>query len=635
MASILLLTDCSEPVGTTPFSTTMPLHFSHGAGFYTKPFRLTLSSALPGATIYYTVDGSVPDLSRVMTDGTWATLPLETRERTFIYTEPIDLAPLAERGDEITLIPTGGADSRPGWSEPRSDSYKSTVVRALAVGDSASSPERVNTYFIAPEGPNRYTLPVASIATGRSNLFAPETGIYVPGVAGQNYNQRGDEWERPVHIELFDNRGRRVLAQDAGIRIHGGFSRQFPQKAVRLYARAEYGASHFAYRFFESKTDSKFKRVIMRAGGNDNANAHLRDAALQTLVQHLSFETQHYQPLILFINGEYWGIHEFRDRYDDRHLALRYDLDRRDIAIIENDTELVAGAPSDLSAYHEFIARVREGGLRSRTDFDAWMDLDGYLDYIVTEMYAANTDWPYNNIMCWRYKGAGTAGESPRDGRWRWMLFDVDRSFGLTSTKDTDMVALLLTGTAYSASQSLFRGLMEVAPVRHEFLQRVAVHLATTFSPDRVQPHIDSLASLLEPEIGEHIRRWTRPGSFADWTNQIDIMLDFAADRPAIFRRQIDEYFEEVTGIAELRITQIRDGQGLRLHTVSLSESTPGVRITGGIWTGQMFTGVPVVLRAEHAGLAHAVISGDVKDVERGDDRLSFVMVGPTRIDLH
>src|SRR5690606_16126069 len=98
--------------------------------------------------------------------------------------------------------------------------------------------------------------------------------------------------------------------------------------------------SRLRYRFFDSKTQEEFKSVILRAGGNDNSRTHIRDGVLQMLVQHLSFETQHYQPIILFINGEYWGLHGLRDRYDDHHLSSRYGLDRSGIVIPENDSEL-------------------------------------------------------------------------------------------------------------------------------------------------------------------------------------------------------------------------------------------------------------------------------------------------------
>jgi hypothetical protein len=637
LRSALALSDISVvPVyGEAPApSASPPPNFSHKAGFYAEPFQLTLSSARSGAVIYYTVDGSVPDPARVMDDAGWAALPVETRARTFAYTQPIDLAPLAARADEITLIPTGDRIASRAWREPLGNSYKGTVVRALVVVNSKASAERVQTYFITPRGHNRYTLPVVSLATDRANFFAPDLGIYVPGLTGENYNYRGDEWERPVHVELFERGGRRVLAQDAGVSIHGGYTRMFAQKALRLSARGEYGTSRFAHRFFASKEEREFKRIIMRAAGHDNARAHLRDAALQTLVQHLSFETQHYQPLILFINGEYWGLHDFRDRYDDHHLALRYGVDRGSIALFEDDASVITGDAADAAAYQDLVRRIGNGTLGTAEAVARELDLDGYLDYVITQMYAANTDWPHSNIKYWRYKGASQAGNPATDGRYRWLMFDVDWTFGYNSSIETNMVEHLLTSPLEPWARELLRGLLEIPAVRREFLQRTAVHLATTFEPGRVRAHIDSLAQVIEPEIEEQIRRWTYPASLADWQGEVNRMLAFAAGRPASSRRHLSDYFAEVSGMAELQVAGIRESQGLVLHTVPLSPRTPGVRIVGGSWAGELFTGVPVVLRAAGADLTKAVVSGGVADVVRSPGEVSFVLTGAARVEL-
>jgi hypothetical protein len=619
---------------TAPPPSGPALTFSHAAGFYTEPVKLTLSSGLPGATIYYTVDGSTPDPARVMDDAAWAARPVETRARTFVYTQPIDLAHLGERADEITLIPTGGTLDYWAWRKPLANSYKGTVVRALAVGGSKTSALTTNTYFIAPQGRGRYTLPVVSLSTDRRNFFAPDIGIYVPGASGTNFDERGDEWERPVHVELFDLQGKRALAQGAGARMHGGFTRQAPQKALRITARDEYGANRFAYRFFTSKSQGEFKSIVLRASGQDVGVAHLRDAAMQTLVQHLPVETQHYQPFILFINGEYWGLHEFRDRFDDQHLAIRYGLDRENLTLLEDDGVVVDGDPAGEAEYRGLLERVRTGTLNTREAVNAEMDLDGYLDYVITEMYAANTDWPDSNIKFWRYRGAKKNGNPFSDGRWRWLLFDVDWTFGHIGQKDTNMVDFLLVSGEKLWARELFRGLLKIPAVRQEFLQRTAVHLATTFHPDRVRPHIDSMAQVIKPEMEEQIRRWTRPASLSEWQKNVDKMRDFADGRPAFFRQHVDAHFAEVTGTAALQITGIGGNQGLTLHTLPLAPQTPGVRISGGSWTGDLFTGIPVVLKATGADLTEAVVTGGATDIKRAAGELSFVMTGPAQVAL-
>lgn len=642
-ALLLPLGACSDsdaptrPPESSDLEDDLPVHFSHEAGFYSKPFQLTLSSDLEGATIYYTVDGSEPDPARVIPDSVHEVQRPEQRERTYIYSGPLDMAELARRPAEITLIRTtvgwGGWDE---WQVPALPSYRGTVVRARAIGEEGDSGVRTRSYFIDPKGRRRYSLPVLSVAVANTGLFGAESGIYVPGSSGENYERRGDEWERPVHLEYFEVDGSRVVAQGAGVRIHGGYTRRFPRKSLRLYARSEYGTSRFSHRFFGSKKQARFKRLIVRNGGNDHNLALFRDAALQTLVRHLKFETQHFQPVIVFINGEYWGIHALRDRYDDHHLSLRHGIERDEMALLENDAELITGDPEEAAKWREFNERAARGALRSRAEVEAEIDLDGYLDYVIAQMYAANTDWPHNNVMLWRYTGParGAAGDVALDGRWRWLMYDVDISFGLTSTKETDMVSHLMVGAGEHRSRHLFRGLMGIPEIRHEFLQRAAVHLETTMHPTRVLGVIDSIAALLEPEMQEHTRRWRIPASPAAWKTNVGVLREFAKGRPDHFREHLRAGFGEVTGMAELTIGGLARGEGLTLHTVSLEPGEPGVYLKGGRWTGRLFTGIPVVLRAGGIDLREAALSGAFTEVRREAGELSFIMKGAVRVEL-
>jgi hypothetical protein len=620
-----------------------PLEFSHDPGFHAAPFELELRSALPGATIYYTTDGSVPDPARVMADAAWEALPRETRRRTFVYQGPLSMAALKDRRNDVSLIPTnlGQPFGEPttAWAPPAGEVEKAVVIRALAVGADGARARATRSYFLAPQGRRRYSLPVVSLATDRASLFSPETGIYVPGAgAVRNYSQRGDEWERPVHLELFDVNGARPLAQEVGVRIHGGVTRILPQKSLRLYARSEYGTGRLRYRFFPSKPMADFNRIVLRNGGQDWWHGLMRDAALQTLVQHLPFETQHYQPAVVFVNGEYWGLHNLRDRLDPHHLETHHGVPRDEVAILESDGQLADGRPGDELPYRDFLTRVRNGELRSAQDFDRYMDVHGYLDYVITQMYAANDDWPHTNQAWWRYTGADPASEAgPRDGRWRWLMYDVDRAFGFHTTKHTDMVRYMATASHTDRPAwafDLFRGLLRVPEIREELLQRTAVHLATTFREARVRSHVQAVAAGIAAEIPEHIARWRWPASPESWTDQVGVMLDFAADRPAIFRMHVVQGFAEVSGTGVLEVTNLTEASGASLHSIRLSASTPGVSVSGGRWSGRLFTGIPVVLRSEALDLRGAEVSGGVRDLVRSAGEVRFVLTGDATLRL-
>ena len=110
------------------------------------------------------------------------------------------------------------------------------MVRAKAFKTGALPSAIVTrTFFSDVKGRARYTVPVISLATESANFFDPDIGIYVPGNApGGNYSQRGNNWERPVHVEFFETAGALALAQDAGVKIHGNTSQNFPIKGLDL-----------------------------------------------------------------------------------------------------------------------------------------------------------------------------------------------------------------------------------------------------------------------------------------------------------------------------------------------------------------------------------------------------------------
>jgi len=103
------------------------------------------------------------------------------------------------------------------------------------------------------------------------------------------------------------------------MRIHGGFTRCFARKSLRLYARSEYGASRIDYPVFGPdipEAPSSFKRLILRNGGNECYRTVIRDAFIHELVRNTDMAVLPHRPAIVFINGEYWGIHSLMERFD-------------------------------------------------------------------------------------------------------------------------------------------------------------------------------------------------------------------------------------------------------------------------------------------------------------------------------
>ncbi|MCC5943109.1 MAG: CotH kinase family protein [Balneolaceae bacterium] len=587
-------TDSNEISGQfTSSDVVEPPIFSHQSGFYSSDLNLVLSHPNPQAQIYYTTDGSDPS-----TEST-------------LYSDPVRLTNRSSESNTISMIPTNRiTEGGRRWIESAGTIRKGNVIRAIAVVNGEVSAETARTIFIFDEGENAYPLPVVSIITDSLNLFDDEIGIYVAGNYYDedidwtgNYYQRGREWERPARFEFFEPDGSLALAQDIGIRIHGGWTRRLPMKSLRLYARSDYGESRFNIKMFDDLDDDRFNRFILRNSGNDFGNSMFMDAAAQSLIRHFNVDTQAYKPVIVYLNGEYWGIHNVRERYDRRYLERVYGADPDNIDLMSGSQTVKEG---DSENYEQLIQFVQSSDFSDGELYNELLkrvDIDNFLDYYSAQIYYGNTDWPQNNIDYWRsrtdYNPDAPVG---LDGRWRWLLYDVDRSLGFLTDASFDMIEWVTVERSLQNNRTypnlLLRSFLDNESFYHEFINRIADHLNTAFLPNRVSQVIDSLKTPLNPVIEEHIHRWQNHRSRGHWENWVTDMHRYGEDRPKYLRKHMKDHFD-IGEEAELRLQVSSAEEGfIRVNSIDILPETPGVSSSPYPWSGIYFSDVPVTLTA-------------------------------------
>jgi hypothetical protein len=611
--------------------------FSHQAGFYTGAFDLTLSSAAPGVEIIYTLDGSVPDTANLSgrtfnyknnfpRDPGDPFGPLLTESyRTWRYAQPLAITDRSMAPDRVARK-SSTFDYQPSYF-PQQPVFKGTVVRAQAIKPGAlSSPVSTHTFFVTPAGRSRYSLPVVALSIPEDTLFDYQSGIYTAGVdfdswrtanptepatasSRANWYRRGDAYEFRAHIELVEPGSPAVaFRQDIGLRVHGNVTRSYRMKSLRLYARSDYGASTFAYPIFPDQPYDYYRRLVLRNSGNDFGSTMLRDAAIQAMVAHLNVDTQAYRPAVVFINGEYWGLHNIRERYDKHYLQQVYGIDPDNIDLLESYGEVVEG---DAAHYNAMLGYIHANGLAGQAHYDyirTQMDVVNFADYQIAHIFARNTDWPGNNIEFWRLKTGSYQPNAPygHDGRWRWLLFDTDFGFGFTGgpvayTHDTLAFATQPGGTVWPNpdwSTFVLRELLANQEFRQYFISRFADLLNTAFLPSRTVSIITALRANVEPEMAEHIARWQAPVSMSLWSQRVNTMVDFAFQRPQYQRQHIRDKFG-IPGDFSLTVDVSDPAHGyVRVNTINLLDSTPGVAADPYPWTGIYFQGIPVELQA-------------------------------------
>jgi hypothetical protein len=481
--------------------------FSLDEGFYSSAQSVSLST-VDGGTIYYTTDGSIPTVSSA------------------IYSSPIVVD-------------------------------KTTVLRAITFkAGKFSSKVVTKNYIIGEEGTD---IAVISIAIDNRYLFDDTIGIYTIGTNGKEIVDCGDDvgisranfmqkWERPAHMTMFENDHSVVLSQDFGLKIAGECSRISAQKSLQLKADDKYGKKQFAYKVFRDKPIKKFKRLKLRNAGQDFAKTHMRDALQQQLakgVLHVNYEA--YRPAIVFINGDYWGVFNIREKIGKEYLEENYG--EKKVNLLEDDRIVKEGSSEE---YDDLVEYLRNHSLASDENYQyvaSKIDIDNYIDYMILNIYTGNADWPGTNLVYWKPK---------KGGKWQWLLHDMDFGFARYSTDFGLNYNALAAAKAVDGAEwpnpewstLLFRKLLEHDSFKAAFKNRFETLLDTTFSPSHVKDVINTIAWRLDDYMLRHIQRWRDPetgkysyavNSLDDWEAEVQKLRDFADQRPAIVRQHIQE----------------------------------------------------------------------------------------------
>lgn len=496
--------------------------FSHAPGYHNQSVQLELQNDA-GLTIRYTTNGSSPSAGSPQ------------------YTTPIELT--SDNTPQPTLYE---AQTSP-YGIPASETpFAAHVIRAQGfIADVPVTPIFTRTFFIGDEVLNRYAgYPVVSLTTDPSHLLDYENGIYVPGVHFDpanpvwtgNYFQRGIDWERDVHIEFFEE-GSLEWSQNAGLRIHGGKTRNQPQKSFRLYARGVHGANKFHHKIFDTRDKTVFDRLMLRAHFACWNKTMIKDQLSAYVVRELDFDTQHARPAIVLLNGEYWGIQTFRDRYDRSFFSEQYDIKKDSVDILlhgsgtnpnwGDDWGIVAGDNADYLAMHHFIENNPLEEPENYAYVKTKLDVNSMIEFYCTAVYLSQYDWPSNNHKVWRGRGVT---------KWRWMMYDFDAAWGYrpnsfnTLNHASHPTGSSIYNTPYTTF--LFRELLTSEEFRQSFLHTYACLMNSVFLPENLEAAIDHFVDMYADAVPEHLLRWNNLSSIGNWHGRINLKLrDFAEER--------------------------------------------------------------------------------------------------------
>lgn len=510
------------------FSCDKEITFSHKAGFYEGSFQLQLSGS---SEIRYTTDGSVP---------------LKT---SLLYTTPLTI-------DSTTVI-------------------KAACFEEFDKAESYFA----NTYFLD----EITTLPVFSLSTAPKNLFDENEGMYAdgPNMTAQFPHYGGNfwkEWEKPLHIEFFEEDKTRQINQLAGADIFGGWSRGYNQKSLHIKASEKYGKARFDCKLFKDKKISSFKHFVLRNAGNQNNRTHLLDGFVQTLVKDTRVDKLAYRPSIVYINGEYWGILNIREKINDNYVEDNHGINDDWIDISDAWGNDVDGT-NNIQEIHQLAKSM---DLAQQENFELVADsfnLESMIDYFIIEIYGSNADWPSTNLKLWRSQKGNR--------KYNYILYDTDYSFGTSYTPSYNQINRILnpsqgTPNYGSPHAEILKALLNNELFKNEFLNRYADLLNSVFVPEHALEILHTVKDSVSNDIQKHRERWQ---AAASWNSYFPNVENFITRRPEYAREELKQYF----GIVECHNLSIAIPQPeaaiVKLNSLLLDEFP---------WSGLYFEGIPV-----------------------------------------
>lgn len=466
--------------------TTKPT-FSLEAGHYSSAVTVALASSGSNEVVRFTTDGSTPN------------------ETSTLYTAPFSVS-------------------------------QTTTVRARAF---SSDPDyepgfiETNTYLIN----ENHSIPVFSFS-GDADLL-------------ELFN--GNASLRPhAHFEYFESDGQYIDENFGDFNKHGNDSWSYPQRGVDFISRDEFGYNRrLEHPFFETSDRTRYRRLMVKAAANDNypfenGGAHIRDSYIQTLSQlaDLDLDERSSTNVIVYVNGEYWGVYDLRERVDDNNFTDYYY--GQDYTFRESDiylqfiktwgsTQAHFGNAPALQDFDSLVQYIQNNNMGNTTHFeyvDNLLNINSLIDYFVINSYVVSRDWLNYNTGWWR--GLNPAGQAQK---WRYILWDMEAALGHfinytglpndTATAPPCQAEDLQPGNPHTTI--IKKLIQENEQVREQYVTRYIDLLNTHLSSERVIQVLDSMVGVITPEMPRHTQRWG--GNIATWENNVQEVRDFLLDR--------------------------------------------------------------------------------------------------------
>lgn len=393
---------------------------------------------------------------------------------------------------------------------------ETTVVKAVSYQDGKIISEMAAGTYIINEN---HTLPVMSVSMNPSSFNS---------VQANNWNT---ELEVSAYAELYEDG--KSFSIPCGFKLFGGSTRGMAKKSFSLKFKKKYGEGTLNYQVFDDRDFSQFNTLILRSGSQDSDFAFMRDMLMTSLVDGVTnLEVQAYKSVILYINGEYWGVYNIREKVDDDFISNHFNVDGSKANIVRIDNDVSTGT---IDNYRSLVNYLNTNNMSIASNYEyvkTKLNIESFADYWAAEAWVTNNDI-INTRFYWH--------PDVDNGRINMLFYDLDYAMWNVRNNYFQFSVQPEGMSDFNVSTEMMRSLIKNNEFRKTYLDRISYQYKNVWNEERVLNKIDEIYNTLKPEMERNQIRWGM--TMNDWEENVEKLRDYAKNRGSYYKSTAKSFF--------------------------------------------------------------------------------------------
>ncbi len=411
---------------------------------------------------------------------------------------------------------------------------KTTVVRAISVESGKKTSDIATSSYIINEN---HTLPVMSLSLNSNSFSYINSNVWVSGR------------EVEAYAEYFED-GKAGFEIGIGLQLFGGQSRAYPKKSYEIKFKKKYGDGELHYQVFDNRDYSTYQSLVLRTGSQDEFSNFSRkilvkDVLASSIVdKYTNITNRAYKYVILYINGNYWGIYAIREKIDENFIKNIYNVSSTNTDIVGISGSAKYGSTKQ---YNKLLSYIGNHSMKNDVYYNVvkeQINIENFIDFWIAEQWIDNVDM--FNVQYF-------SNPDINNGKWEPIFYDLDRSFfsyPRNTFTFTTASGGMGNGTGNYYSTLLLRSLLQNKEFRLTYIARLSYNMKNVWTEENVTNELNAIISQIEGELPRNFKKWGN--NMTTWKSQVNYVKTFIKNRNKYMAKNAKNYFG-------LTSTQVKD----------------------------------------------------------------------------